>query len=156
LQEGGPAALRWWCPALGVAARSRGTRRVGAPSGPARHWSIRGEPDGQPNGRRREKGTWMVFLECGAFPPLLFFFPLPKRRKSAALQKSGVTPPHSKELQVRHLEQLPLLWPFDLTAADALDADTLALDGAVDLDLNALEVRLEDPAADARHLAADA
>src|SRR5262249_28454765 len=60
-------------------------------------------------------------------------------------------------LQIRrHLERLALQGPLDPAAADALDADALVPDGAVDLDLNVLEVGPEHAAADAGDLPAGA
>src|SRR5439155_10802858 len=58
--------------------------------------------------------------------------------------------------QVRHLEQLALLWPLDAAAADALDANAQALHRPAHLHLDALEVGTERPPADSRHFPADA
>src|SRR5947209_2599678 len=55
-----------------------------------------------------------------------------------------------------HLERLAPLRPLHPAAADALHADAHALDAAAHLALDALQVGVEDPLADARHLAADA
>jgi hypothetical protein len=56
----------------------------------------------------------------------------------------------------RHLERLAFGGPLGIAAADALHANSLPFDRAVDFHLNALEVGLESPAADAGDLAADA
>src|SRR5262249_32646658 len=56
----------------------------------------------------------------------------------------------------RHLERFALLWPFDLAAANALDANPGAPHGPVLLNLNGLEVGPEGTAADTSDLAADA
>src|ERR1700722_12792346 len=56
----------------------------------------------------------------------------------------------------RHRERFPLLRPLDLAAADALDADAHALDGAADLALQALQIGAEGALAAAADLAADA
>ena len=45
---------------------------------------------------------------------------------------------------------------FDAAAANALDADAHALDGAIDFNLDALQVGVETSPADAGDLAADA
>src|SRR5262245_49925667 len=58
--------------------------------------------------------------------------------------------------QRRHREGFLLRWAFDQTGADRLDADARRLDPAVDLDLDALQVRLELASRLAGHLATDA
>ena len=59
-------------------------------------------------------------------------------------------------LKVRHLEWFAFGGAFDAAAANALDADAHALDGAVDFNLDALQVGVEASPADAGDLAADA
>ena len=59
-------------------------------------------------------------------------------------------------LEIRHLERFAFGGSFDPAAADALDTNPLAPDGAVDLHLDALKVRAKRPPADARDLPADA
>src|SRR5260370_5585604 len=63
---------------------------------------------------------------------------------------------HEASSQRWHLEQLAFLRPLHPAAANALHAHTLLADGAVDGDLNALQIRRERPPADACDLAADA
>src|SRR5580704_7542779 len=53
------------------------------------------------------------------------------------------------------LERLAFGGPPDSPAVNALHAHTLPLDAAIDFNLNALQVRLEQPLADAGDLAAD-
>src|SRR5437016_5460123 len=62
----------------------------------------------------------------------------------------------AKQLQVRHLERLAFDGSFDEAAADRLDADADGLDGAVDLDLDALEIGDESAFGLAGDLAPDA
>ena len=59
-------------------------------------------------------------------------------------------------LKVRHLEWFAFGGAFDAAAANALDADAHAFDGAVDFNLNTLQVGVEAPPADAGDLATDA
>ena len=59
-------------------------------------------------------------------------------------------------LKVRHLERFSFGRAFDAAAANALDADAHALDGAIDFDLNALQIGVEASPADAGDLSADA
>src|SRR5437868_403644 len=56
----------------------------------------------------------------------------------------------------RHRERAAALRTLDLAAADALDADAHALDGAADLDLDVLQVGRKPPLAASGHLAANA
>ena len=58
-------------------------------------------------------------------------------------------------LKVRHLERFSFGGAFDAAAANALDADAHAFDGAVDFNLDALQVGVEASPADAGDLAAD-
>ena len=59
-------------------------------------------------------------------------------------------------LKVRHLERFSFGGAFDAAAANALDADAHALDGAIDFHLDALQVGVETSPANAGDLAADA
>src|SRR5262249_25169560 len=59
-------------------------------------------------------------------------------------------------LALRHAERLALLRPLDAAAADALHADAQPLHAAVDLALDALQVRHEPALAGAGDLGADA
>jgi hypothetical protein len=59
-------------------------------------------------------------------------------------------------LKVRHLERFSFGGAFDAAAANALDADAHALHGAAHFHLNALQVGVEAPPADAGDFAADA
>ena len=59
-------------------------------------------------------------------------------------------------LKVRHLERFSFGGAFDAAAANALDADAHAFDGAVNFNLDALQVGVETSPADAGDLAADA
>ncbi len=58
-------------------------------------------------------------------------------------------------LKVRHLERFSFGGAFDAATANALDADAHAFDGAVDFNLNTLQVGVEASPADAGDLAAD-
>jgi len=58
--------------------------------------------------------------------------------------------------KVRHLERFSSGGAFDAAAADALNAHAHALHGAVDFHLQALQIRLEAPPANAGDLTADA
>ena len=58
-------------------------------------------------------------------------------------------------LKVRHLEWFAFGGAFDAATANALDADAHAFDGAVDFNLDALQVGVEASPADAGDLSAD-
>src|SRR5262249_24100402 len=91
------------------------------------------------------------------FRPLISDFCPPPRMALRRRPTSGPVTDYRAILQVRgHAERLALGRSLYAAAADALDADTHALDRPLDFDLDAFQVGPERSPADARDFLADA